>query len=509
MLPPTIPKQPIRPCSRSIDVHRAGAAAADAGRAAEQLVEQRLRLDAERERVPVARGRCRRRDPRGRARERPRPRRPPDRSTGGSCRGRHPAGRATARVSSKRRISEHATVERECRVERRQARPSCGRRRRRSRHRVAASARRGRRRARTACPQTSSSSAGKRVRISRPVGGDDDLLLDPRGRAAVVARAVRLEREDHALLDLDRVVERVQSGDHRRLVQADAEAVAELEPEARLLVGKPSSSAVGQTAAIWSVVTPGRTSSIASSSHSRHCLYASSWAWRRAADAERAVVARPVAHERVDDVEERLVARAQQPVGEDVRVRVAAVARDGVDRLDLLGAELEQQPLRLGDDLVLAHARRSMLVDPLVDGVDDRRRVVEQRDLVLGLDLARRRASPAGVGRSGCPARCSASSVTMSVMSMPERLALEPVLAQLLEDRRGQQVRHAGLLRHRAAHARHAGPPARLRQPRRVQLVVRARRSRSPTGSGRRRAAQDAKRAFLSRAHSPMCVLVT
>src|SRR5207237_577524 len=37
-----------------------------------------------------------------------------------------------------------------------------------------------------------------------------------------------------------------------------------------------SSSAVGQTAAIWSVVTPGRTSSIAESSHSRHCLYASS-----------------------------------------------------------------------------------------------------------------------------------------------------------------------------------------------------------------------------------------
>jgi hypothetical protein len=38
----------------------------------------------------------------------------------------------------------------------------------------------------------------------------------------------------------------------------------------------------------------------------------------------------------VDDVEEGLVARAQEPVGEDVRVRVAAVARHRVDRLDLL-----------------------------------------------------------------------------------------------------------------------------------------------------------------------------
>ena len=58
----------------------------------------------------------------------------------------------------------------------------------------------------------------------------------------------------------------------------------------------------------------------------------------------------------MDDVEERLVARAQQPVGEDVRVRVAAVAGDGVDRLDLLGAELEQELLRPRDDLVLVHA---------------------------------------------------------------------------------------------------------------------------------------------------------
>ena len=36
--------------------------------------------------------------------------------------------------------------------------------------------------------------------------------------------------------------------------------------------GKPSSSAVGQTAAMRSVVMPGLTRSIAVSSHSRHCL---------------------------------------------------------------------------------------------------------------------------------------------------------------------------------------------------------------------------------------------
>src|SRR5437660_3114721 len=56
----------------------------------------------------------------------------------------------------------------------------------------------------------------------------------------------------------------------------------------------------------------------------------------RSADAERAVVAGPVAHERVDDVEEGLVAWAQQAVGEHVWVRVAALAGHRVDRLDLL-----------------------------------------------------------------------------------------------------------------------------------------------------------------------------
>src|SRR5690349_24864222 len=42
-----------------------------------------------------------------------------------------------------------------------------------------------------------------------------------------------------------------------------------------------------------------------------------------AADVERAVVARSIAHERVDDVEERLVPRPEEPVGENVRVWIA------------------------------------------------------------------------------------------------------------------------------------------------------------------------------------------
>ena len=66
---------------------------------------------------------------------------------------------------------------------------------------------------------------------------------------------------------------------------------------------------------------------------------------------------------------------------------VAAVTGDRVDRLDVLGAELEQQLHRRRDDLALLHARAQHAVDLLVDRVDDARRVVEQRELVLRLDL--------------------------------------------------------------------------------------------------------------------------
>ena len=47
----------------------------------------------------------------------------------------------------------------------------------------------------------------------------------------------------------------------------------------------------------------------------------------------------------------------QHPVGEDVRVRRAALARDRVDALDVLGAELEEHLVDERDAVVLAEAR--------------------------------------------------------------------------------------------------------------------------------------------------------
>src|SRR5919197_111512 len=68
------------------------------------------------------------------------------------------------------------------------------------------------------------------------VGGDDHLLLDARRRETVRGRAVGLQREDHALLDLRRVLQRVEPADDRPLVQPEAKAVAELQAERLYLI---------------------------------------------------------------------------------------------------------------------------------------------------------------------------------------------------------------------------------------------------------------------------------
>src|SRR4051812_11583486 len=60
-------------------------------------------------------------------------------------------------------------------------------------------------------------------------------LFDARGGDAVAGGTERLDREHHPCLELVRVLERIEPRDERTLVQAEAEAVAEVEPECRHL----------------------------------------------------------------------------------------------------------------------------------------------------------------------------------------------------------------------------------------------------------------------------------
>src|SRR5687768_8063016 len=91
---------------------------------------------------------------------------------------------------------------------------------------------------------------------------------------------------------------------------------------------------------------------------------------RRATDGERAVVTRAIADERMDDVEERLVAGANQAISEIVRMRRAALTRDRVDRLDAIRAHLVEPARRKRHDLRLLDAGLERLGDVLVHAVD-------------------------------------------------------------------------------------------------------------------------------------------
>src|SRR5262249_8718621 len=60
---------------------------------------------------------------------------------------------------------------------------------------------------------------------------DHHFLLDPRGGMAIARGAIRLQREDHPFLNLNRPVERDQPTDDRPFVESEAETVPELERE--------------------------------------------------------------------------------------------------------------------------------------------------------------------------------------------------------------------------------------------------------------------------------------
>jgi len=173
----------------------------------------------------------------------------------------------------------------------------------------------------------------------------------------------------------------------------------------------------------------------------------------------------------VDDVEERLVPRAQQPVRKHVRVRIAPVARHGVHGFDVLGSHLEQQLMRARDDLVLVDAGAQHPVDLLVDGVDEAGRLVEQRDLLGGLDLAclEDDARPVGDVHARALQRLQGDEVRHVYA---ERLAREIALPQLVRDSLGKPIGDPRLDRHRPPHRRDAGAEVLRREPGCEQLVM-------------------------------------
>src|SRR4029077_10456593 len=166
--------------------------------------------------------------------------------------------------------------------------------------------------------------------------GDHHLLLDSLRRLAVSRGAVRLEGEEHPFTELDGMLEGVEPGDDRPLVQAETESVAELQPKRGHLALEPE--VLRLRPQFGDLIGPGprahqldgRVDPLASA------RVGIALCGSRATHGERAVVARAIPVEGLDDVEVRLVAGTDQPIREIVRMRVAALTRDGVDRLDIV-----------------------------------------------------------------------------------------------------------------------------------------------------------------------------
>ena len=176
-----------------------------------------------------------------------------------------------------------------------------------------------------------------------------------------------------------------------------------------------------------------------------------------------------------------------------MRVRGAPLPRDRVHPLHVLAAQVIQH---LGDQahaLVLPHAGRQELIQPLIRRIHHGARLRQQADLLAGLDPPRLQEHLLPVSHLRCPAAWSAASTGISATSMPDRLAGQPVLAPAPPPPgrpRSRRSRRRGAARRAASRSPPAAPVARrsgrgrrapgVIQPRVVQLMVAGRRAEVP-----------------------------
>src|SRR5512146_2469 len=193
------------------------------------------------------------------------------------------------------------------------------------------------------------------------IGRNHQLLFDSCGRETVARRAIGLQREHHPGLDLGGLLERVQPADERTLVQREAEAVRELQAECGKFALEAELLRLGQS--LGDLVAAG--SGLDQGHRAVHpfARLGVGVALRRggASDVEGAVVAGPVTGVGLDDVEEGLVAGADDAIGEVVRMGAAALAADRVDRLDVVRTKLVEHAIGFRDEVGFAHARLQFL----------------------------------------------------------------------------------------------------------------------------------------------------
>ena len=215
---------------------------------------------------------------------------------------------------------------------------------------------------------------------------------------------------------------------------------------------------------------------------------------RGATHLERAVIAGAVTVVTVQDVEERRIAGADDPIRVDVRMRRTTLTGDGVDPLDILRTEIQQGLGDEADTLILAHTRTQRPVQLLIGGVDHRTGMRQQQDLVGCLDPPRLQEHLLAVDDTQ-PASLQGGEHRHLDDIDTERLVDQPVLGEDVIHLGGDIISQPGTRRNRPTQRRQprprpvgiamrlAGRPGMgvtMVQPRVVQLMMTSRRTEIP-----------------------------
>ena len=218
--------------------------------------------------------------------------------------------------------------------------------------------------------------------------GDDNFFFDARRAPAVGGGPEGFQRKHHSGLDLARMIEGDQAADDGFFPDRQTNAVAVLQSEGGFFIGEAKVGGLGPDrgnlggGAAGTNQFDGCVQIVAATLIGVHHRVG------RIADRETAVIAGAVSHVGMQNVVVDRISGAEDAVGENVRMRIAAFAGYGIHRLDIFRSHVVENFADQADGFVFAHTGLHRAVEFVVGCVHHHRGVVEQGDFVFGFDEA-------------------------------------------------------------------------------------------------------------------------
>src|SRR5256886_11384023 len=159
----------------------------------------------------------------------------------------------------------------------------------------------------------------------RAFGSEDHHFFNARSGNSIGSRAEGFDCKHHSRLQLVGFYKGIQTRDQRPLVKAETQAVAEVQPECGHLALESDIGSFGQLFG-YLIGAEARLHHRDRVVHQlARALVRVTLRLGRAADRERAVIARAIANEGMDDVEVRLIDGTYETIREVVRMRAATL----------------------------------------------------------------------------------------------------------------------------------------------------------------------------------------